>query len=418
MLAHTTLRCSLSIGFASLFALAGCAEPPHDPASNDRDEPAAAEPLLADAAVRVEQAERALDLGRDLAGARAALAAVVADRTAPADVRDRAAMSLSRAHELANDEEAAVAAVERLLAEHADDHQWPGQDAAERRLRKLLTGKETGPDAPRSAAEKPSPFARALAELFPAKRDAPVEVSIVAFGGDSDVSDSHGTFQIGAALREKAQEKCPLCETKVNVRTSSSRTGSWTAIPAMKDRLGTSLAVFYTHLGDPIPARYDALLPVSMAEVAAHLAKGEGVMIAKERPGAPPAILIAAPRAAQLADVEEALAARASLPVALEAVKVPASLKPQEIQAVVRGRFGSFRACYEELVQRTPAAAGKITLAFGIQGDGSIADLDVTAEGTVDDGTMTRCMTEAASKLRFEATGVTTTVKYPVAFSP
>lgn len=416
MLAHTPLRLSLSIGLASL-AL-GCVDPPNDPATSDPEEPAAAEPLAEGAAVRVEQAERAIDLGRDLAGARAALAAVIADRTAPADVRDRAAMSLSRAHELANDKEGAVAVIESLLAEHANDHPWPGQDAAERRLRKLLTGKETGPEAPRSAAEKTSPFARALAGFFPAKKDAPVEVSIVAFGGSSDVSDAHGTFQIAAALREKAQEACPLCENKVNVRTSSSRTGSWTAIPAMKDRLGTSLTVFYSHLGDPIPSRYEALLPVSMAEVTAHLAKGEGVMIAKERPGAPPVILLAAPRAAQLADVEEALAARTSLPSTLEAVKVPASLKPQEIQAVVRGKFGSFRKCYEDLLPRAPAAAGKIVLAFGIQGDGSIADLDVSAEGAVDDGTMTRCMTEAASKLRFDATGVTTTVKYPIAFSP
>ncbi len=418
MLTHTALRHGFSIGLVSLAALTGCVDAPHDEGSRGPEEPAAAEPLLVDAAVRVEQAERALDLGRDVAGARAALAAVVADRTAPADVRERAAMSLSRALELSNDPEGAVAAIEALLAEHADDHSWPGRDAADRRLRKLLTGKDKGPEPARSAAEKAAPFAHALAAFFPVKKDSPVEVSILAFGGDSDVSDRYGTFHIGAALREKAQEACPLCETKINVRTSSSRTDSWTAIPATKSRMGTSLTVFYTHLADPIPARYDALLPVPMAEVTAHLAKGEAVVIAKERPGAPPVLLLAAPREAQLADVEEALAKRTTLPTSLEVVEVAPALKPQEIQAVVRGNFGAFRKCYEELLARAPGAAGKVTLSFGIQGDGAITDLGASAEGAVDEGTMTRCMTLAASKLRFQATGVTTTVKYPIAFSP
>lgn len=412
---------AISLGLASivtLLGLAGCVDQPHDEGSQGADEPAAAEPVVVDAAVRVEQAERALDVGRDVAGAKATLQAVALDKTAPVDVRDRAAMSLSRALEILKDQEGAIGAVEALLAAHGDDPSWPGQDAADRRLRKLLTGKDQRPEPARAAAEKASKMAKALADFFPAKKDAPVEVSILAFGGDSQVSDQHGTFQIGAALREKAQEACPLCEAKVNVRTSSSRSGSWTAIPAARGRMTSSLVVFYTHLADPIPARYDALLPVPMAEVTAHLEKGEAVVVAKQRPGAPPVLLLAAPREAQLADVEEALAQRTSLPTSLEVIKVTANLKPHEIQGVVRAQMPAFRACYEGLLGRAPAAAGKITLGFTIQGDGSIAELSVAAEGAVDEGAMTRCVTDAAGKLRFDATGATSTVKYPIAFSP
>jgi hypothetical protein len=93
-------RHALAATVVSLVALSGCVTPPDADTREPDERPAAAEPAAAaDAAVRVEQAERALDVGRDLPGARAALEALLADKDAPVEVRDRAAMVLSRACE-------------------------------------------------------------------------------------------------------------------------------------------------------------------------------------------------------------------------------------------------------------------------------------------------------------------------------
>src|SRR5690242_21871716 len=66
-------RNAISFSLVSLVALAGCVNQPDVDTRDLEDRPAAAEQAVADAAVRVEQAERALDVGRDVAGARAAL---------------------------------------------------------------------------------------------------------------------------------------------------------------------------------------------------------------------------------------------------------------------------------------------------------------------------------------------------------
>lgn len=408
----------LALALVSIAALAGCNQPDVDTSYLEDHTPPPA-PATEGPAVRLEQAERAIEVGRDVAGAKKTLQGIVADASAPADVRDRAAISLSRACEATKDKEGAIQAVEALLAAHDDDHDWPGHDAAERRLRALLTGKEEGPSTLRRPEEKVAPIAKAFAAYFPTKKDQPVEVAVLAFGGDSDRSEALGTFRIGDALREIADDKCPLCDNKMNVRSSMSRTGSWTQIPATKGRIAKSLAVFYTHLGDPIPARYDDVLPVAMSEVLAHLTKGEGVVVAKERPNAPPAILIAAPREAQLAEVEEALAMMKALPGSLTVVKVTPNLKPDEIRSTMRGAgMPAMKKCYEGLLSRAPAAAGRTEIAFTIKGDGTADDVKVEASDTLREGTFERCMSDAVSALRFAATGQTTTVKYPVTFSP
>jgi len=408
----------LALALVSIAALAGCNQPDVDTSYLEDHTPPPA-PAAEGPAVRLEQAERAIEVGRDVAGAKKTLQGIVADASAPADVRDRAAISLSRACEAAKDKEGAIQAVEALLAAHDDDHEWPGHDAAERRLRALLTGKEEGPSTLRRPEEKVAPIAKAFAAYFPTKKDQPVEVAVLAFGGDSDRSEALGTFRIGDALREIADDKCPLCDNKMNVRSSMSRTGSWTQIPATKGRIAKSLAVFYTHLGDPIPARYDDVLPVAMSEVLAHLTKGEGVVIAKERPNAPPAILIAAPREAQLAEVEEALAMMRALPGSLTVVKVTPNLKPDEIRSTMRSAgMPAMKKCYEGLLSRSATAAGRTEIAFTIKGDGTLDDVKVEASDTLREGTFERCMNDAVSALRFAATGQTTTVKYPVTFAP
>lgn len=415
-------RPALAATLVSLLALAGCVTPPDADTRDLEERPAAAEPAAsADAAVRVEQAERALDVGRDVPAARAALEAVIAEKDAPAEVRDRAALLLSRACEAMNDEEAAVRAVEDLLAVHGDDHRWPGQDAAERRLRKLLTGKEESESLRGRHLEKTSAFAHVLAGYFGGKRDKgePIEVSVVTFGNDGHTAEDFGTFNIGDALREKAQQDCPACDDAVKVRSSFSQTSSWTSIPAMKSRLAGSVVAYFTHLGDPIPARYDDLLPISMAEVTAHLQKGEGVLVAKERAGAPPVILVAAPREAQLPEVEQTLAQMDKLPVSPVVVKVTPSLTPDEIKGVMRrSALPALRKCYEDRLARAPGAAGRIVLSFAVQAEGDVADVEVTGTEGLDERAVLDCAGAAIKPLRFPATGTRTTVKYPFLFTP
>jgi len=148
-----------------------------------------------------------------------------------------------------------------------------------------------------------------LAGHYTPNEDGAYVASMQMFGARPGVSDRLGTFNIGGAMREIQREKCPLCDDSLNVYKDISRHGSWVDIPAYRAKLGASLNVYYFDLGErKIPARYDELLPMPSAEIIAKLEKGEGVIAARERVGAPSVLLVAAPRAAQLAVVEEEMA--------------------------------------------------------------------------------------------------------------
>lgn len=97
---------------------------------------------------------------------------------------------------------------------------------------------------------------------------------------------------------------------------------------------------------------------------------------------------------------------------------VPAvrKLRPEQIQRVVRGSFGGFRSCYEKLLKTSPTAAGKVTMHFRIGPDGTISD--ARAESTFEDTAIGECITGRFEKLQFETQDDTTTVTYPIAFSP
>ncbi|KYG07342.1 hypothetical protein BE21_29830 [Sorangium cellulosum] len=407
-----------------LISLASCVEGPETaaPGAEARVDLAAGADRRPDASLAIEQAERRLDAGREIAAARQALSEALADPALTRDQRDQARLAMSRVLEAEGDREAAIAAVESMLGEHAVDEPWPLQRAAERRLRLLVTGSEEKPlpDEP-ADAEQASPFARALARYFPVPESGPREltVTVLTFGGSRDVSERLKTFAIPTAIRALRQETCPRCD-RVSINRMSHGTDGWTQIPAARPLLGSSLAVFYFDLGNQrIPARYDADLPLPTADIVARLEKGEGLIAVRERAGAPPAILIAAPRKAQLPAVEEALAAMAEVPAGPVAVPLPDGLTPAEIQAVVRTGFPAYRTCYEALLERRPDAAGKIPLSFAIHGDGTVADVQVdAAAATLRDATTDRCMVEATRGLRFPAIGQKTTVVYPIEFSP
>lgn len=402
---------------------AGCASPADVTSTETEAAPAAAAPRPRGTALRLEQAQRSLDVGRDVAGARAALEEVLADPATAPEQRDEARLGLSRALEAAGDREGAIAAVEALLAQHPDGARFPLEEAAEARLRKLVTGSDVEPRQRSEDTRAASPFARALTRYFPAPNAAKgaIEVRLQLFGGSEEGSDRLGTFAVARALQEMRREACPLCDDHLSIHTSSGRNGSWVGIPRSRQKLAGALAVYYFDLGDGrIPARYDAELPLPSAEIVARLERGEGLVAVRERPGAPPAVLVAAPREAQLAEVEEALSAMKTVPTEPVAVPLKPSLKPQEIQVVVRRSFGAYRACYEALLQRSPAATGTVRLRFAIRGDGGVEALSVDSDGSLHEPAFEGCMAATTRALAFPASHVTkpTTVTYPIVFSP
>lgn len=404
----------------AIVALSGCmAEADPDVSGPDVELPAeTAEPVVVDHALLFEQAERKLDVGQDLAGAASALRAITTDKTAPLDVRCRAGLALSRAEERLGNKDAAVRAVEAVLAAHEGDHNWGGSKVAEARLRALLTGSEKAPPTLERPSEPTSEFAKLLMPYFPTKKGERTEVMLTSFGRDEEASARLGTFAIAATMRAHARDVCPLCKDDINVGTSSSGFGSWTSIPSAVSRMQKSVVVLYTHLGDPIPAWFDRYLPAPMADVKAHLERGEGLISVKIREGAPPVILIAAPREAQLPVVEEALSKMTSLPAAPVVVPVKPNLAPQEIQSIVRRHFRDFRACYEDLLRTDPQAEGRVEASFDIEGDGRVSDLAIQGSGAMEQRSAVTCMTTAFQAMQFPATGTKTTVKYPVQFTP
>jgi hypothetical protein len=182
------------------------------------------------------------------------------------------------------------------------------------------------------------------------------------------------------------------------------------------------MLVFYYDLGaSRIPARYQQHLPLSVAAIEEQLGQGKSFVVAKERPGAPPVVLLAAPRAAMLEDLERQLSDHDQLPTEPKFFDVATKLRPQEIQAVVRGEYYvHVRRCYEELLKRDPAARGKVVLDYAIEGDGSVVDATVvTDDRPFQEEVFRTCLTDSLGTLRFPATGsARTTVHYPVVMTP
>jgi TonB family protein len=371
-------------------------------------------------ALTIEQASQKLDLGKKVKSSRATLERIVADPATSADDHDRAALALSRAYQAAGDHEHAIRTVEGLLAAHVDDHRWALSRAASKELRRLLTGKAED-NAPSFDPDRVvSPFARVLAPYFPVGADKRLSANILLFGGEDATSNKLGTFAVGDAAREMRLERCPLCQDDLRRDIHVGRT-SWTGIPAYRDRLSGALDVFYFDLGsERIPTRYEQYLPLPEKEIVSHLQNGEGVIAARERKGGPPSILIAAPRRAQLPDVEEALSKRTSLPTEPAVVKVSPAPRPGEIRGVVRAAFPGFKSCYDKLLASAPAATGRVMLKFTIGADGSVTDSSIdAARSSLQDNTFDGCTLDVTRKLRFPASGHgSTTVDYPITFSP
>jgi hypothetical protein len=86
--------------------------------------------------------------------------------------------------------------------------------------------------------------------------------------------------------------------------------------------------------------------------------------------------------------------------------------------------FPIARACYQELLDREPSAAGKVVMAFAITGvgDAGVVDrVDLGDDTTMDDAEFTQCMRESMYSTVFEPPprgANETTVVYPIELHP
>lgn len=416
-----TWMSAVTLGF---FAF-GCQNSSPEPESDAPAEEAAnveQQQAVSPVAERLERAIRSVDRGEKLDEARAALEAIAADKAATRDQQDDARLGLSRVFEQQGNEEAAINVVEELLAAHWEDSKFAASEAAERRLRFLLTGRQEG-NTYRLPRSKPlPPVAVAMSKLYEPDADGRVLVDMFIFGGPGRSRSE--AFDVAEAKRE--EQGAGLGGKNGWVGQSVSQTGSWVSLPqaiaekrADMPQPDRSLVVFFYDLGDNrVPSRYDAYLPMPSDEIAAVLERGEGLVMAKKREGGKPTIVLAAPRAGQLALVEEAFAQMTELPYEAAKVPLPSKLMGEEIQARVRANFGSFRVCYEELLSRDPKAEGKIMMNFVIDKDGKVESASLGDETTVRDAKLEECALAGVKKLEFPATEGKTTVHYPIAMSP
>ncbi len=407
---------------ALVLTLSGCAN--SDTLASETDASSAEEvqatPPLSDADIIIERVERTIDRGEDAADSIPMLVALLRDpATTPAE-HGAATLALSRAYAAVGDAERAIATLEKELARDSHGPNWSPREVRAR-LRELLTGsREAQGIEPRKNVEAP-PFARLLGKYFPAPDDGRVNTNYFIVGGDGAASDAIGTFDVAAGLRAQQEADCPLCTEGISVRTSRSRS-DWLMVPADEAKFGDAMLVFYFDLGkNRIPARYERHLPMKVADIERELENDKSFALAAEREGAPPVILIAAPRTALLEDVEKHLSQLDTLPRTPEYVDVSLRLRPSEIKGVIRSAyFASARACYEALLENDDGARGRIELGFKIQGDGVATDVSIdSSDGSLKAEPFVSCLRTVIEKVRFPASGsAIVTVRYPIVFAP
>ncbi|MEM6790329.1 MAG: hypothetical protein AAF715_22605 [Myxococcota bacterium] len=412
-----TTAVSLSLSLAGV----ACDDQDASPASSSPDD--AVPSGVTRAALDVELALRTLDREGDPQLALSHLESALDQGTLTPEERARAIVGISRVHEVQGQRALALEVVEAELERPRTGNERRSSSRHEvlrERLRELLES-----DRPRLPSlvqdTDAAPFAIHLASYFAPAPDAGVSVAVHFIGGRREVSEALGTFDLASGYRAARERTCPLCNEHVSIQSSTSRTGDWASIPESRDDIANSVAVFYFDLErHRIPARYEALLPLSVGDIETQLATGRGFAVARRRENAPPIILIAAPRTVMLEEVEAALAEATELPLEPMTVTLSPSLRPREIKTVLRkGYFGAARACYEEVLDGRPGASGKASLRLEVDGDGGVVASDVTLEGGLtDDAALRDCLQHPLPNLVFPATGDTVVIRYPVTFSP
>jgi TonB family protein len=98
---------------------------------------------------------------------------------------------------------------------------------------------------------------------------------------------------------------------------------------------------------------------------------------------------------------------------------VSGGLTAQEIMAVIRSHLNEIRHCYEQLLQRSPSASGKISVNFTVGLSGSVTRVSV-AEATLNDAVTRGCVTGRIQRWTFPKPrgGQPVDVSYPFVFNP
>ena len=94
-------------------------------------------------------------------------------------------------------------------------------------------------------------------------------------------------------------------------------------------------------------------------------------------------------------------------------------LTAEEIDRVVKGRAGIFRACYQKELNHTPGIGGKLVIHFKIGGDGSVeaANTATSSGSTMRNDTVEQCVKSNVNRLKFPAKGGIANVNYPFVFT-
>jgi len=96
---------------------------------------------------------------------------------------------------------------------------------------------------------------------------------------------------------------------------------------------------------------------------------------------------------------------------------VKGRLPPEVIQRIVRMNFGRFRLCYENGLKTDPTLAGRVSISFTINADGSVAD--IVPSGDIPDQSVIQCVGRSFGGLSFpQPEGGVVKVVYPISFSP
>jgi TonB family protein len=98
---------------------------------------------------------------------------------------------------------------------------------------------------------------------------------------------------------------------------------------------------------------------------------------------------------------------------------VSGGLTSQEVQAVIRANLNQIRHCYEQLLQRSPSASGKVKVKFTINASGRVTGAQIE-QSSINDSVMKGCVTGKVVRWKFPEPrgGQAVTVSYPFVFNP
>ena len=98
---------------------------------------------------------------------------------------------------------------------------------------------------------------------------------------------------------------------------------------------------------------------------------------------------------------------------------IAGGLSQQEVQAVIRANLNQIRHCYEQLLQRSPSAQGKVKVRFVVKPNGRVGSAKITSSD-IRDMVMRGCVTGRVKRWKFPTPrgGQSVTVNYPFVFNP